>query len=656
MPNVNVKEHDTLVLEEPSVKNSTMAVVRQEIEEIAAAIKEGKLDRRINTSKMKGETKEILDNVNGVIEALLAPFNVTAEYIDRISKGDIPEKITEKYSGDFNEIKNNINQLITVLNGLIAEAATMAEAAAVGNLDKRADINKYQGAWQTIVKGLNDTAENMAVPLKDIGGVLDRLSAGDSKAQVTADYKGAYNVLKIAANNLGNQINMVVQEMEKLAAAAAQGNMDYRGDSSKVKGDIAEIINGANRTMEGVAVPLKDICGILNQLAAGETKARCINDYKGLYNTLKVACNELAEQLQYLILDDGGVTLQAAADKNLKKRLQRTYKGDFERMKQNINTVLESLDQALSQVAEATVQVASASQQIASGAQSLAQGANEQASSIEEISSSLEEMTSMTKQNADNAAQAKALADEANKNAENGAELMKKMLESMQTIKESSNQTAKIVKTIDEIAMQTNLLALNAAVEAARAGEAGRGFAVVAEEVRNLAQRSAEAAKNTADMIQESVNNSNKGAQIAEDAGKAIEAIRISNKKVNDLIAEIAAASTEQAKGIDQINIAVSQLDKVTQQNAANSEESASAAEELSSQAEELQSMVDQFEITAVSQKQSVKTGSVLHHHVTTNTQLKKPQKTTDITKKKTNVASSPEKVIPMDDEKLAQF
>ena len=651
-----VKEQETLVSEQPSAKSSALAIVLQEIEEIASSIKDGKLDHRINTSKMKGETREILDNVNALIEALLAPFNVTAEYIDRISKGDIPDKITEKYSGDYNEIKNNINQLILALNGLIGEAATMAEAAAQGNLDKRADANKYQGAWQTIVKGLNDTAENMALPLKDIGGVLDRLAAGDSKAQIAADYKGAYNVLKVAANNLGNQISIVVQEMEKITAAAAQGNMDYRGDAGKVKGDIAEIINGANRTLEGVATPLKDIGGVLDRLAAGETKTRCVNDYKGAYNTLKVCCNELAEQLQYLILDDGGTTLQAAADKNMKKRLQRTYKGDFQRMKDNINLVIEGLDQALSQVADSTVQVASASQQIASGAQTLSQGANEQASSLEEVSSSLEEMASMTKQNADNSAQAKNLADEANRSAENGAGLMKKMLDAMQTIKESSNQTAKIVKTIDEIAMQTNLLALNAAVEAARAGEAGRGFAVVAEEVRNLAQRSAEAAKNTADMIQESVNNANNGVQIADEAGKAIDSILVGNKKVNDLIAEIAAASTEQAKGIDQINVAVSQLDKVTQQNAANSEESASAAEQLSSQAEELQGMVDQFELSAVSRGQNVKTGSALYHHITATPQAKQAVKPAGGMKKKPVAASAAAKAIPMDDDKLAEF
>ncbi len=241
-------------------------------------------------------------------------------------------------------------------------------------------------------------------------------------------------------------------------------------------------------------------------------------------------------------------------------------------------------------------QTASAAGQVSSASQSLAEGASEQAASIEETTSSVEEMTSMIKQNAANAGECKTLADTAQENADRGAEAMGKMSGAIDDIKKSSDETAKIIKTIDEIAFQTNLLALNAAVEAARAGEAGKGFAVVAEEVRNLAQRSAEAAKNTAGMIEESVKNADNGVQITKQVAEVLDQIATGNRKVNDLVAEIAGASNEQSQGIEQINTAVGQMDQVTQSSAANAEESASAAEELSAQAEELNTMVQELQ------------------------------------------------------------
>ncbi|MBN2588303.1 MAG: methyl-accepting chemotaxis protein [Sedimentisphaerales bacterium] len=249
----------------------------------------------------------------------------------------------------------------------------------------------------------------------------------------------------------------------------------------------------------------------------------------------------------------------------------------------------------VNQLSEGSEQVASASGQVSSASQSLAEGATEQAAGLEETSSSLEEMSAMTKQNADNAQQANTLAAEAKKSASTGTDSMIRMNKAIQDIQKSSDETAKIIKVIDEIAFQTNLLALNAAVEAARAGEAGKGFAVVAEEVRNLAMRSADAAKNTANMIEESVKNARNGVDIATEVGKVLDEIVSSVGKTTDLISEIAAASAEQAQGIDQVNTAVSQMDKVTQQNAANAEESASASEELSAQAEQMDQIVQEL-------------------------------------------------------------
>ncbi len=233
-----------------------------------------------------------------------------------------------------------------------------------------------------------------------------------------------------------------------------------------------------------------------------------------------------------------------------------------------------------------SAQVQSASGQLSSSSQQLAQGASEQASSLEEISSSIEELTSMTKQNADNSMQANNMGKDASSAGDIGLQSVNKMSETVNGIKKSSDETAQIIKTIDEIAMQTNLLALNAAVEAARAGDAGRGFAVVAEEVRSLAQRSADAAKNTAVLIEGMQKNSESGVQASVDVENSIKEITETINKMTGLLGEVSSASNEQAQGLEQINKAVSEMDKVTQQNAANSEESASASEELAAQAQ----------------------------------------------------------------------
>ena len=243
-------------------------------------------------------------------------------------------------------------------------------------------------------------------------------------------------------------------------------------------------------------------------------------------------------------------------------------------------------------LSEGAEEVASAAGQVSGASQSLAEGSSEQAASIEETSSSLEEMSSMTRRNADNAKEANRLMGEARAVVSAANEQMGRLTESMGEITRASEETSKIIKTIDEIAFQTNLLALNAAVEAARAGEAGAGFAVVADEVRNLAMRAAEAARNTAVLIEGTVKKVKDGSELVGRAEEAFRQVAGSSSKAADLVAEIAAASDEQAQGIGQINTAVSELDKVTQQNAANAEESASAAEEMSAQAESMKQMV----------------------------------------------------------------
>jgi methyl-accepting chemotaxis protein len=264
---------------------------------------------------------------------------------------------------------------------------------------------------------------------------------------------------------------------------------------------------------------------------------------------------------------------------------------------------------------EGAEEVASASGQVSSAAQSLAEGSSEQAASIEETSASLEEMSSMTKQNADNSQQANGLMGEAKQVVGTANESMGKLTESMAEITKASEETSKIIKTIDEIAFQTNLLALNAAVEAARAGEAGAGFAVVADEVRNLAMRAADAAKNTASLIEGTVKKVKDGSELVGRTNDAFKQVASSSAKAGDLVAEISAASNEQAQGIGQITTAVTELDKVTQQNSANAEESASAAEEMSAQAETMKGMVDELVAIVGSSGKASKADSRSGHH-----------------------------------------
>jgi methyl-accepting chemotaxis protein len=346
-------------------------------------------------------------------------------------------------------------------------------------------------------------------------------------------------------------LRQVMEDSHRLTNEAAAGNLAVRIDAARYQGGFHTLTQGLNATLDAVVAPVQDASVVLKRIAARDLTTRVTGDFKGDHATIKTA----------------------------------------------INDAVTALSDALAQVASGAEQVSAAATQISSGSQSLAEGSSEQASSLEEVSSSLQEMASMTRQNAGNAKEGRGLAENARDAAGKGVESMQRLSDAIERIKGSADSTAKIVKTIDEIAFQTNLLALNAAVEAARAGEAGKGFAVVAEEVRNLAMRSAEAAKNTASLIEESVRNADGGVQINREVSGNLEEINIAIGKVRDVMSEIAAASEQQDQGIGQITMAVEQMNSVTQRVAANAEESASASEELSSQAEVMKAAVGSFAI-----------------------------------------------------------
>ncbi|MCA8943553.1 MAG: hypothetical protein KDB80_13400 [Planctomycetes bacterium] len=291
--------------------------------------------------------------------------------------------------------------------------------------------------------------------------------------------------------------------------------------------------------------------------------------------------------------------LESVANRDLSARLDTVDSVQYTAVQESLNLAIQNLDESLSSVAVSSQQVASASSQIDSGSRSLAQGASEQASTLEQVASGLAEMASMSKQNAANAQTGRSLADEAQSSSESGMVSMERLAESVNSIKATSDDTADIISTIDEIAFQTNLLALNAAVEAARAGDAGRGFAVVAEEVRNLAMRSAEAARETSAKIGESVKRAEEGVRLNDLVMSAFREITDKVRKVGEVMNEIAAASEQQDDGVQRIHTSVAQLNQVTQMNAANSEESAAASREMTNQANELQQLVGTFQLSA---------------------------------------------------------
>lgn len=383
-----------------------------------------------------------------------------------------------------------------------------------------------------------------------------------------------------------NVLDAVSNENMRMANALEQNQLSAAGE--QVRRAVEQLVDYQRGRAETISRQLSDEIEGLNRIAGGAILVGLI--LLGLVGWTTVRGIKAA-------LDKAGGIVERISDGHLNSNVHVEVRDEIGQMIEQLGQMDRQLARIVEQVRDSATSVDTAAQQIASGTDDLAQRTQEQASSIEETASSMEEMTSTVKNNADNAQEANQLASGTRQDAERGGEVVQKAVAAMRDIDESSGKIVEIISVIDEIAFQTNLLALNAAVEAARAGEQGRGFAVVATEVRNLAQRSAKAAKEIKDLINDSVGKIKNGSQLVEESGETLEGIVENVRRVTEIVAEIAAASNEQASGIDQVNRAVMQMDEVTQQNASLVEETAAASRSMQEQAAQLLERVAFFSL-----------------------------------------------------------
>ncbi|MBS4050147.1 MAG: PAS domain-containing protein [Methylomonas sp.] len=627
--------------------NDTIELVRGNLKAVMAdadslvqAAMEGRLATRADATKHLGDYRKLVEGVNATLDAVIGPLNVAADYVDKISKGNIPSKITDNYNGDFNTIKNNLNNCIDAIGSMVNEAANLEKAAIEGRLATRADASQYQGDYRKIVQGVNNTLDAVIRPLNVAADYVDRIAKGAIPAKITDNYNGDFNVIKTNLNTCIDAVNALVADAVMLSQAAVEGKLATRADASKHQGDYKKIVEGVNDTLDAVIGPLNVAADYVDNISKGNIPAKITDTYNGDFNTIKNNLNTCIEAINALVADanmlavaavEGRLQTRADASKHsgdfrkivqgvndtldgvilpvneavevltlveqgdLTRTVNGDYKGQLGDFKDTVNNTISKLSQTISEVVSAADQLGNASEQISATSQSLSQASSEQAASVEETSASIEEMAASINQNAENAKITDGMAGKASKEATEGGIAVKQTVEAMKSI-------AGKIGIIDDIAYQTNMLALNAAIEAARAGDHGKGFAVVAAEVRKLAERSQVAAQEIGELAENSVKT-------AESAGKLLDEIVPSIAKTSDLVQEIAAASQEQSTGVSQINTAMNQMNQITQQNASASEELAATAEEMTSQTEQLQTLMSFFKIEGEKTMQSRPTG-----------------------------------------------
>jgi methyl-accepting chemotaxis protein len=488
-----------------------------------------------------------------LIQAITGALGKSVEAANRIASGDLSGNIQADSTDETGQLLRAMGSMQDSLRAIVAEIKNIVEAAAIrGDFSVKMTMEGKAGYTKELSDLLNSLSNVSETGLNDVSRVATALANGDLSQKITAEYAGVFAQTKNAVNSTVDSLTKVVGEIKNIVEdAAVRGRFSTKMDMTGKQGYTKELSDLLNQLSNVTETGIADVVRVANLLAKGD----------------------------------------------LTETITKEYPGSFGEMKAGVNGTVENLKVLVGEIKDATDTINTASKEIAAGNSDLSQRTEEQASSLEETASSMEELTSTVKQNAENAKQANQLAIGASDVAGKGGAVVGQVVVTMDSINESSRKIVDIISVIDGIAFQTNILALNAAVEAARAGEQGRGFAVVAGEVRNLAQRSAAAAKEIKTLIGDSVDKVEGGSKLVAQAGQTMEEIVTAIKRVTDIMSEITAASQEQSQGIEQVNTAITQMDEVTQQNAALVEQAAAAAESLEEQAQNLSVSVGTFKM-----------------------------------------------------------
>lgn len=532
-----------------------------------------------------------------ITRSITKPIRKLTEAANKMALGDLNFEVSGNRKDEIGVVEKAFLHVKQAVQTLIEDTRQLTQAALEGNLTVRADESRHPGSYREIIGGIHETLNAVLQPFEEVNEQLRKMAIGQAADLIDAErYAGEFKVISENVNSVRLAIRHLIKDTTMLAEAALEGQLQTRANAEEHNGVYRKIIEGINDTLDAAINPVNEAARVLRDLSEGDLSTYVLGEYKGDHAIIKEALNNTIFSIRGYI-EEISVVLGRMAQGDMDLTITSDYKGSYSSLKDSINSIIKSLNAMLLEINRSAEQVAAGTRQISDGSQTLAQGASEMANSVDEFSSAIHRISVQTRQNADNASRANALAGTARLSAARGNEQMIEMLGAMEEINEASGNISKVIKVIDDIAFQTNILALNAAVEAARAGVHGKGFSVVAEEVRNLAAKSADAAKETAVMIEGSVKKAEQGTRLAKHTAEALAEITDNVGKAAALVEQITAASEEQAGFISRINKGIEQVNVVVQNDSATAEESAAASEELSAQAELLKSLAGRFKL-----------------------------------------------------------